>query len=66
MDNPINDERDADLLASIRELLARIDDFRNCVAHNRKVTEELSEFYTTARPTFEENLDDYLQNFPIL
>ncbi len=66
LDNPINDEKDADLLASIRELLARIDDFRNCVAHNRKVTEELSAFYTAARPTFEENLDDYLKNFPIL
>jgi len=66
LDNPINDERDADLLASLRDLMTRIEEFRNCVAHNRKVTEELSAFYTAARPTFEENLDDYLKNFPIL
>lgn len=63
--NPINEEKDADLLASLRELLARIEDFRNCVAHNRRVNSELSEYYTASRPIFEENLMTYLKNFGI-
>lgn len=36
LDNPINDDRDADLPASLRKLPARIEDFRNSVAHNRR------------------------------
>lgn len=59
LDNPINDEKDADLLASLRELMTRIEDFRNCVAHNRKVTPELSEFYTVSRPKFDNNLENF-------
>ena len=65
LDNPINDEKDADLLASLRDLMSRIEEFRNCVAHNRKVTAELSEFYTVSRPTFDDNLDEYLKSFLI-
>jgi hypothetical protein len=60
---PVADESDQLLLASLRDKLDPIEKLRNCVAHNRTVTERLAQDYVTAKPGLEGELDAYLRRF---
>jgi hypothetical protein len=62
---PIEDETDQQLLASLRDKLDPIEKLRNCVAHNRMVSERLAQDYMTAKPALEADLDSYLQKYAI-
>lgn len=61
--SPVTDEADQLLLASLRDKLDPVEKLRNCVAHNRAVSERLAQDYVTAKPLLEAELDAYLQRF---
>lgn len=63
---PIVDEADQGLLASLRDKLDSVEKLRNCVAHNRMVSERLAQDYTNARLGLENELDEYLQKYSII
>jgi hypothetical protein len=61
--SPVTDEADQLLLASLRDKLDPVEKLRNCVAHNRAVSERLAQDYVTAKPGLEAELDAYLQRY---
>ena len=58
--SPITDERDANLLSDLKELMDPIEQMRNCVAHNRRPSSRIAGNYSTTRPRLDHRLDDYL------
>ena len=59
---PIEDEGDVGLIADLEKLINPIEDMRNCVAHNRRPTQEITDSYPNARQILNERLDQYLAN----
>lgn len=59
---PIENTEDADLLDDLKTLMDPIEKMRNCVAHNRRPSQRITENYGTARPQLEERLDKYLSD----
>jgi hypothetical protein len=60
---PVQIERDAGFLASLKSLLDPIEKLRNCVAHNRTPSKSSIEQFHKAAPELEKKLDDYLAEF---
>ncbi len=58
--NPIENERDTDLLNNLKALMDPIERMRNCVAHNRRPIQRIADNYHNAYPHLEELLDSYL------
>lgn len=65
LNNPIRDENDTDLISFLRDTSPKIEEFRNCVAHNRKLSEPLLNNYTEARELLTERLKKYLEQFSL-
>jgi hypothetical protein len=65
LNNPIKNENDIDMLSALNDTAPRIEDFRNCVAHNRKLSEDLLRNYSEAKGLLLERLDNYLEEFSI-
>ena len=63
--NPIEDEADANLLADLKEPMRIIENMRNCVAHNRRPSDRLTQSYANARSVLEERLDQYLKQWEV-
>ena len=61
--NPVEKKDDTDLIASLKELMAPIEQMRNCVAHNRRPTKSINENYPDARSQLEERLGEYLKKW---
>lgn len=61
----IEDEDDVDLITNLEELMSPIGKMRNCVAHNRRPTDEITENYPNARQRLDERLDQYLSNLSV-
>ena len=61
--NPINDEYDSDLIAALREISPKIEEFRNCVAHNRKIDENLLRNYLEAKGLLTERLEIFFDRY---
>ena len=53
-----------DLIADLKDLIEPIEDMRNCVAHNRRPTDEITESYPNALQILDGRLDQYLVNLP--
>lgn len=64
--NSIYIETDADMISSLRETSPKIEEFRNCVAHNRKITDDLLRNYIEAKGLLIERLTTYLDDFSIV
>ncbi len=62
-DNPIHNENDSDLIAALREVSPKVEEFRNCVAHNRKLSDDLLRNYAEAKGILLERLETYLGQF---
>ena len=62
---PIENTEDADLLNNLKAIMDSIEQMRNCVAHNRQPSQELTEAYGNARAELEERLDQYLKRWEI-
>ena len=60
---PIEQEEDAEFLASLEELMDTIERMRNCVAHNRRPTRSINNHYPDARSQLEDRLDQYLKKW---
>ena len=58
--SPITNERDANLLSDLKELMEPIEQLRNCVAHNRRPSRRVTQNYSNTRPRLEQRLNDYL------
>ena len=56
----IEDENDADFLAGLKQYMEPIEKMRNCVAHNRRPTDDIRGNYTKTLRDLDELLDDYL------
>ena len=59
----VEDETDAEFLASLKNLMEPIERMRNCVAHNRRPTRSINDNYPDARSRIEERLDQYLEKW---
>ena len=59
--SPVQDEKDADLLADLKTLMNAIDGMRNCVAHNRRPPRRITDNYPNARDRLDERLNEYLK-----
>ena len=62
---PIEDEGDVGLIADLEKLINPIEDMRNCVAHNRRPPDEITDNYPTALQRLDERLDQYLANLSV-
>ena len=62
---PIEEEDDVGLIAALGELINPIEDMRNCVAHNRRPTDEITDNYPNALQRLDERLDQYLTNLSV-
>ena len=60
---PVEHEEDAEFLASLKNLMDPIEQMRNCVAHNRRPTQDIPDNYPTARLDLEKHLDEYLEKW---
>ena len=60
---PIEHEEDAEFIASLKGLMDPIERMRNCVAHNRRPTQRITDNYPTARLDLEKHLDEYLEKW---
>ena len=56
---------DTELLANIKEILNSIEAMRNCVAHYRRPSTEITTNYTSARNRLNERLDKYLAEWEL-
>ena len=63
--NPIEHEKDAEFLTSLKSLMDPIESMRNCVAHNRRPTRSLIDNYPNARRELEERLNGYLAQWEV-
>jgi hypothetical protein len=57
---PIEEKDDAEFLAGLRALMDPIEKLRNCVAHNRRPSQKLSDDYLNAMPRVNQALDQFL------
>jgi hypothetical protein len=57
---PVEQEDDAGLLAGLKERMDAIERMRNCVAHNRRPSDGVTQNYLNALPLLDRLLDDYL------
>ena len=60
---PVEHKEDAEFLASLKNLMDPIERMRNCVAHNRRPTQRITENYPTARLALEKHLDEHLEKW---
>ncbi len=60
---PVEHEEDAEFLASLKNLMDPIEQMRNCVAHNRRPTQRITDNYPTACLDLEKHLDEYLEKW---
>ena len=60
---PVEQEEDAEFLASLKDLMDPIERMRNCVAHNRRPTQRITDNYPTARLDLEKHIDKYLEKW---
>ena len=58
---PITEERYVDFLASLRQRVDPIEKLRNCVAHNRSISQEIIEDYEMAKGPLLEEIDALLE-----
>lgn len=62
---PVEHEDDAVLLAGLKERMGAIERMRNCVAHNRRPSQDTTENYLNARPLLDQMLDLYLKRWEV-
>ena len=55
----IKDDRDISFLENLKRLMNPIEEMRNCVAHNRRPPDSVSENYPQAREALDSLMDDY-------
>lgn len=60
---PVADSDDRDLLASLKQRMDPVEKLRNCVAHNRTASEDLTQSYKIARDNLTEGLEEFLRGF---
>ncbi len=60
---PVEQEEDAEFLASLKDLMDPIERMRNCVAHNHRPTKSINDNYPDARSRLEERLNEYLEKW---
>ncbi|MFA5805420.1 MAG: hypothetical protein WC879_12335 [Melioribacteraceae bacterium] len=60
---PVTKKEDIDFLSGLKDKLDPIEKLRNCVAHNRKISEKLLQNYNEAKKLLEKDLDEYLSNY---
>src|SRR2546430_17481336 len=60
---PVERDEDAELVASLKEILDPIEKLRNCVAHNHAPSQTAIDQYLMAKPTLDQKLDDFLSSF---
>ena len=63
--NPIEHEKDAEFLTSLKSLMDPIESMRNCVAHNRRPSRSVIDNYPNARRELEERLNEYLTQWEV-
>jgi hypothetical protein len=57
---PIEDKDDAEFLAGLKALMDPIEKLRNCVAHNRRPPQKITDDYLNSLPRVNQALDQYL------
>ena len=62
---PIQNEDDSEFITSLRSRMDPIEKMRNCVAHNRRPSENVINNYLTAYPLLDDALDDFLSRYSI-
>lgn len=60
---PVTKKDDIDFLSGLKDKLDSIEKLRNCVAHNRKISQRLLQNYNEAKKLLEKDLDDYLYKY---
>lgn len=60
--NPIEEDRYADFLASLKERVNSIEKLRNYVAHNMPIPDEIIEDYNMAKDPLLESINDFLED----
>ena len=58
---PITEERYVDFLASLRQRVDPIEKLRNCVAHNRSISQRIIDDYEMAKGPLLEEIDALLE-----
>ncbi len=64
--SPITNSDDKDFLASLKDKLEPIEKVRNCVAHNRKISDRILQDYHNAKTLLESELDQYLSKYSLI
>ena len=58
---PVEHERDAEFLATLKSLMNPIEGMRNSVAHNRRPSKKIAQNYPSARTQLEQSMDEFLE-----
>ena len=61
----VTDDRDVSFLENLKRLMDPIEEMRNCVAHNRRPPDNISQNYPQAREGLESLIDDYLEQWEV-
>lgn len=62
---PIENTEDSDLLNNLKAIMDPIEQMRNCVAHYRRPSQQITENYGRAQAQLQERLDQYLEQWEI-